>query len=63
LLITSIAYKLSDEQYSFAQRTAWAAAKNVTDIMEWIDKKVDEAVYLTEKEQGKHIDMLRETLS
>jgi len=53
----------SDEEYSFAQRTAWAGAQNVTELLNWIDGKVQEAEYLTEKEQGKVVDKVRDSLS
>jgi hypothetical protein len=53
----------SDQEYSFAQRTAWAGGQNVTDLLNWIDGKVSEAQFLTEKEQGKVKDKLREALS
>ena len=53
----------NEEEYSFAQRTAWAGAQNVTDLLNWIDGKVQEAEFLTEKEQGKVKDKLREALS
>ena len=52
----------NEEEYSFAQRTAWAGAQNVTELLNWIDGKVQEAEYLTEKEQGKLVDKVRESL-
>ncbi len=51
------------EKYSFAQRTAWAGAQNVTELLNWIDGKVQEAEFLTEKEQGKLVDKVRTSLS
>lgn len=51
------------EEYSFAQRTAWAGAQNITELLNWIDQKVTEAEMLTEKEQGKIKDKVREALS
>jgi hypothetical protein len=52
----------SEKEYAFAQRTAWAYGQAYSDLLEWIDSKVSEALYLTEKEQGKHVDKLREEM-
>ena len=53
----------TDEEYSFAQKALWAAAQNVNDLLNWVDSKVSEAEYLSEKEQGKHKDKVREAMS
>ena len=53
----------SDEEYSFAQKTAWAYGQAYSDLLDQIDAKVTEAEYLTEKEQGKHKDRLAEAMS
>jgi hypothetical protein len=53
----------SDKSYSFAQRTAWAGAQNVTELLNWIDQRVTEAEMLSEKEQGKVLDKVRESMS
>ena len=53
----------SDEQYIFAQKTAWAYGQHASDILDMIDNKVTEAEFLTEKEQGKHRDKLAEAMS
>lgn len=53
----------SDEEYSFAQKTAWAYGQAYSDLLDQIDAKVTEAEYLTEKEQGKHTDKLAEAMS
>lgn len=53
----------TDEEYAFAQKALWAAAKNITELLNWIDMKVTEAEMLSEKEQGKVPDKLREALS
>ena len=37
-------------------------SSNVTELLNWIDGKVQEAEYLTEKEQGKLVDKVRESL-
>lgn len=52
----------SDKEYVFAQKTAWAYGQAYSDLLEWIDSKVSESIYLTEKEQGKHADKLREEM-
>ena len=52
----------NEKDYSFAQRTAWAGAQNVTELLNWIDSRVQEAEYLSEKEQGKIVDKVRESL-
>jgi Xaa-Pro aminopeptidase len=43
----------SESEYVFAQKTAWAYGQAFTDLLNWIDSKVTEAQFLTEKEQGK----------
>ena len=53
----------NDEEYIFAQKTAWAGGQNVTDLLNWIDSKVTEAEMLSEKEQGKGLDKVRESIS
>lgn len=53
----------SDEEYAFAQKTAWAYGQHASDLLDMIDNKVKEAEFLTEKEQGKHIDKLQEAMS
>ena len=53
----------SEADYLFAQKTAWAYGQHASDILDLIDNKVSEAVFLTEKEQGKHIDKLAEAMS
>lgn len=53
----------SDSEYLFAQKTAWAYGQAYSDLLNMIDNKVTEAEYLTEKEQGKHIDKLAEAMS
>ena len=53
----------SDEDYLFKQKTAWAYGQHASDILDMIENKVKEAEFLTEKEQGKHIDKLQEAMS
>lgn len=53
----------SESEYVFAQKTAWAYGKAYSDLLDMIDKKVQESEFLTEKEQGKHPDKLREEMS
>lgn len=53
----------NDEEYVYAQKVAWTGGQNVTDLLNWIDTKVTEAEHLSEKEQGKIPDKLREALS
>ena len=52
----------SDSEYNFAQKTAWAYGQAYSDLLDMIDKKVSEAEYLVEKEQGKHPNKLREEM-
>lgn len=52
----------SEREYLFAQKTAWAYGQAYSDLLDMIDNKVKEAEFLTEKEQGKHIDKLREEM-
>ena len=52
-----------ESEYVYAQKTAWAYGQAFTDLFNWIDSKVSEAEFLTEKEQGKIKDKLREALS
>ena len=53
----------SDEEYAFAQKTAWAYGQHASDLLDIIENKVKEAEFLTEKEQGKHSDKLAEAMS
>jgi hypothetical protein len=54
---------LQDSEYISAQKTAWAYGQAFTDLLNLIDQKVAEAEMLSEKEQGKVPDKLREALS
>jgi Xaa-Pro aminopeptidase len=49
----------TDEEYAYAQKVAWAKGQFVTEFLEWMDSKVTESQFLTEKEQGKVIDKVR----
>ena len=53
----------SDNEYLFAQKIAWATGQAYSELLDMIDNKVKEAEFLTEKEQGKHIDKLAEAMS
>ena len=53
----------NDEEYVYAQKVAWAYGQFVNDLLNWIDSKVTEAEFLSEKEQGKVKDKIREALS
>ena len=53
----------TDQEYAYAQKVAWAKGQFVTDLLNWIDSKVSEAQALSDKEQGKIIDKVRESLS
>jgi hypothetical protein len=53
----------NDEEYLFAQKTAWAYGQFASDILDLIENKTSDSEFLTEKEQGKHKDLLREALS
>lgn len=53
----------SDEEYLFAQKIAWATGQAYNELLDMIENKVKEAEFLTEKEQGKHIDKLAEAMS
>jgi Xaa-Pro aminopeptidase len=50
----------TDDEYLYAQKTAWAGGQNINELFAWIDEKVSEAEFLSEKEQGKHEDPLAE---
>lgn len=47
----------------FAQKTAWAYGQAYSELLDMIENRVKEAEFLTEKEQGKHIDKLAEAMS
>ena len=53
----------SDSEYLYAQKVAWASGQAYSELLELIEGKVKEAKFLTEKEQGKHIDKLAEAMS
>lgn len=53
----------SDEEYMFAQKTAWAYGQHANDILDLIDNRVKEAQFLNEKEEGKLTDKLQEAMS
>lgn len=53
----------SDQEYLFAQKTAWATGQAYSELLDLIENSVKEAEFLTEKEQGKHIDKLSEAMS
>jgi hypothetical protein len=52
----------SESEYVYAQKTAWAYGQAFSDLLDMIDNKVKDAEFLTEKEQGKHKDRLREEM-
>ena len=53
----------SESEYVFAQKTAWAHGQAYSELLDMIENKVKEAEFLTEKEQGKHVDKLQEAMS
>ncbi len=53
----------NDNEYAYAQKVAWAFGQAYSDLLNTIDMKVTDAQFLTEKEQGKHIDKLQESMS
>jgi len=53
----------SDEEYLFAQKVAWATGQAYSELLDMIENRVKEAEFLTEKEQGKHVDRLAEAMS
>lgn len=53
----------SEPDYVYAQKTAWAYGQAYSDLLDQLEKKVTEAEFLTEKEQGKHPDTFREAMS
>lgn len=53
----------SDAEYAYAQKIAWAYGQAYSDLLELIDNKVQEAEFLTEKEQGKIVNILAEAMS
>lgn len=53
----------NDSEYAYAQKVAWAFGQAYSDLLTTIDNKVADSQYLTEKEQGKHIDKLKESMS
>ena len=52
----------SDEEYAFAMKTAWAMAKASDEIIDFIEKTIEEGIAMSEKEKGK-TDKLRESMS
>ena len=52
----------SDEEYAFAMKTAWAMAKASDEIIEYVQKIIEEGIAMTEKQKGK-VDKLRESMS
>lgn len=52
----------TDEEYIYAQKIAWAYGQAFTDLLNMIDAKVTDSEFLTEKQQGKHVDKLRESI-
>ena len=53
----------TDEEYLYAQKIAWASGQAFSELLDMIENKVQEAEFLTEKEQGKHVDKLAEAMS
>ena len=53
----------SDSEYAYAQKLAWAYGQAYSDLLDRFDNMVKDSEFLTEKEQGKHQDKLRESLS
>lgn len=53
----------SDEEYLYAQKTAWAYGQYASDLLDTVDRMIEEANQLTKKEQGETSDVLREALS
>ena len=53
----------NDTDYAYAQKVAWAFGQAYSDLLTTIDNKVADSQFLTEKEQGKHIDKLQESMS
>jgi hypothetical protein len=51
-----------DEEYAFAMKTAWAMAKASDEIIEYVQKIMEEGIAMTQKEKGK-VDKLRESMS
>ncbi|MCK9371324.1 hypothetical protein M0R04_15530 [Candidatus Dojkabacteria bacterium] len=52
----------NDKEYSFAMRTAWAMAKASDEIIDFIEKTIEEGIAMGEKQKGK-VDPLREAMS
>lgn len=52
----------SDEEYLYAQKIAWAYGQAYSDLLIQIDAKAADCEYLTEKEEGKIKDKLREAI-
>lgn len=52
----------NDEEYSFAMKTAWAMAKASDEIIEFVEKTIEEGIAMSEKEKEK-VDQLRESMS
>ena len=52
----------SDEEYAFAMKTAWAMAKASDEIIEYVQKIIEEGIAMTEKQKGK-VDKLRKSMS
>ena len=51
-----------DEEYAFAMKTAWAMAKAADEIIDFVEKTIEEGVAVSEKQKGK-VDKLRESMS
>lgn len=53
----------SDEEYLYAQKTAWAYGQFAVDLLVLLEQKKLEAEELTKKQQDENADKLREGIS
>jgi len=52
----------SDEEYAYAMKTAWAMAKASDEIIEFVEKTIEEGIAMGEKQKGK-VNKLTESMS
>jgi hypothetical protein len=48
----------NDEEYSFAMKTAWAYAKAADELIEFVNKNIEEFEELSKKEKGEIPDKM-----
>jgi hypothetical protein len=53
----------NDEEYAYANKTAWAFASCAQQIIDYVNTNIEQAEMLSKKEKGQMIDKLREGVS